>query len=246
MSISLPQDRQYKGLSMRCAPGLHEAAFDLLRQHSSPDMRVLDVASGTGAWIQRLIDAGYSKIDASELDIESFSIGGVKLYEIDLEQDFAAEIGQSYDVVTAIEIIEHLENPRHFLRQIRKLLNPDGRILLTTPNVSGLAGRIHFLRHGDLRFFRAHDYEIQRHISPMTRTHLQIALNEVGFEIEASLTAGSFWGPVKRMATIPLFVMGEQMLRARGRGDVAVYLARKTDPDLASRGRDSRYFSRQS
>src|SRR5271165_3862918 len=40
----------------------------------------------------------------------------------------------SFDVVFAIEVIEHLENPRRVLREIARLLKPGGRLFLTTPN----------------------------------------------------------------------------------------------------------------
>lgn len=38
-----------------------------------------------------------------------------------------------YDVVTSFEVIEHLFNPLYHLEQIRGVLNPGGRIYLSTP-----------------------------------------------------------------------------------------------------------------
>jgi 2-polyprenyl-3-methyl-5-hydroxy-6-metoxy-1,4-benzoquinol methylase len=40
----------------------------------------------------------------------------------------------SADVVTAVEVIEHLENPRAFVRELARLTKPDGWIVITTPN----------------------------------------------------------------------------------------------------------------
>lgn len=50
---------------------------------------------------------------------------------IDLD---TGSIENRYDVVTAFEVIEHLFNPLHCLLEIRKALNPEGRLYLSTPN----------------------------------------------------------------------------------------------------------------
>jgi predicted SAM-dependent methyltransferase len=44
------------------------------------------------------------------------------------------ELNQSYDVIVAGEIIEHLENPGLFLRNMRRHLKPQGKLILSTPN----------------------------------------------------------------------------------------------------------------
>ena len=45
---------------------------------------------------------------------------------------------KSFDVVTATEVIEHLENPRLFLRDINRVLKPGGLCVLSTPNILNL------------------------------------------------------------------------------------------------------------
>jgi 2-polyprenyl-3-methyl-5-hydroxy-6-metoxy-1,4-benzoquinol methylase len=40
----------------------------------------------------------------------------------------------SADVVTAVETIEHLENPRAFCRELHRIVRPGGWIVITTPN----------------------------------------------------------------------------------------------------------------
>ncbi len=46
--------------------------------------------------------------------------------------------GQSMDVVTFIEVLEHVERERRFLEEVHRVLRPDGRIILSVPN-KGLA-----------------------------------------------------------------------------------------------------------
>lgn len=43
-------------------------------------------------------------------------------------------LGRQFDTIVAGELIEHLENPGLFLRNMRKHLKPTGTIILSTPN----------------------------------------------------------------------------------------------------------------
>jgi SAM-dependent methyltransferase len=48
--------------------------------------------------------------------------------------DRLAELGESFDVVSHFQVIEHLGDPRPFLRQARQVLKPGGALIITTPN----------------------------------------------------------------------------------------------------------------
>ncbi|MCB0323581.1 MAG: methyltransferase domain-containing protein [Bdellovibrionales bacterium] len=45
--------------------------------------------------------------------------------------------GRTFDTVVAGEIIEHLENPYQFLRDVRQVVRPGGQLVLSTPNPLG-------------------------------------------------------------------------------------------------------------
>lgn len=53
--------------------------------------------------------------------------------------------GKDFDVVFAGEIIEHVINPEHMLDEIRRVLAPDGHLVLTTPNLAAWYNRISLL-----------------------------------------------------------------------------------------------------
>src|SRR5262245_43304760 len=109
-------------LAERTLPGLHAVVFEMAARLRTPPARVLALGAGTGAWVNRLTAAGY-KVTAFERPNGGYS-GSAPLIEGDLNRNFAEEFGEiRFDLVTCIEVIEHVENPRHLLRSARRLLS---------------------------------------------------------------------------------------------------------------------------
>ncbi|CAM5504633.1 SDR family NAD(P)-dependent oxidoreductase [Rhodanobacter lindaniclasticus] len=139
--------REYKGLPIYAAPGLHEAAAELLASAAPTNARVLEFGAGSGAMSLRLADLGF-RVTASDLFPESFKPTEVPFVAADLNGAFAAQWPQGFDAVMALEIIKHLENPREVLRQIRALLPVGGQLVLSTPNIANPVSQALFLRTG--------------------------------------------------------------------------------------------------
>lgn len=70
-------------------------------------------------------------ISPSSIHLAQSIIGAGRVNYI-LHDIFTYETAQSYDFITAGEIIEHLENPLAFLQKLEKLLRPGGTIYFTT------------------------------------------------------------------------------------------------------------------
>jgi 2-polyprenyl-3-methyl-5-hydroxy-6-metoxy-1,4-benzoquinol methylase len=86
----------------------------------------------------------------------------------DLNDEFASMFAERFDLITAIEVIEHLENPSCFLRECRMLLADGGKLIITTPNFESAAGRLRFLVTGELRQFgRDTRFNDPTHIAPV-------------------------------------------------------------------------------
>jgi len=215
---------------MRCAPGTHEAAMAMLRDLGTKELPVLDLASGSGAMLARLRDGGFTDITAVELDVKKFAVPELTPLAIDLNSDFAKALGRRFSLVTAIEIIEHLDSPRHFLSQVRELLDEDGLLLLTTPNIAEWMGRIRFLLTGTLRYFDDVQYQYNHHVSPLPEAQLRHLLSEVGLGIVAAKTVGSFFGPLKMACLFPLWLPFRLFAGPSVMGDVNLYVLRRVAP----------------
>lgn len=162
------------------------------------DARVLEFGAGSGAMSLRLADAGFA-VTASDLFAESFQPANVPFVTADLNGAFAAQWPQGFDAVMALEIIEHLENPREVLRQMRKILPAGGQLVLSTPNIANPVSQASFLRSGQFQWFRDIDYREQGHITPLSPWMLEKALQEAGFVIRAERAVGNPFRRIRRL-----------------------------------------------
>lgn len=177
MNTEAAVDSEAPALAERALPGQHDAVLALIGEQVRCRGAVLELGAGSGALAARLAAAGFS-VEAA--DISEADFGACCPFRVtDLDQvDWpAAFADRHWDAVVAVEVIEHLRSPMTFLEQVAKLVEPDGRIILTTPNVDSLAVRVKFLLRGRLRMFEESSVG---HISPifwdlLTRVYLPSA-----------------------------------------------------------------------
>ncbi len=170
-------------LAAKTSAGLHDFALCLFKQFAREPVKVLDLGAGTGAWAQRLMALGHS-VTCVDQNISGFGLESTHFCETDLNSDFSTAIKGTYGAITAIEVIEHLENPRHFLRQCSSKLDKSGVVLLTTPNIESVAGRLRFLFSGQFRMFgsdiRQND---PTHITPIQTCLFEKMISETGYRV---------------------------------------------------------------
>ena len=195
----------YRGLRIHALPGLHDFTGKLAVKHIKPYGDVLDLAAGSGAMSQRLLDHGF-RVIATDYVAENFRLHeSITFLQADLNDDFPAAMESQFDGVMASEIIEHLENPRHFARQCFKALRPGGHVILSTPNVDNVASIVTFLRTGCFQWFEDADYNTEGHITPLTQWQIGKSFKEAGFRMTWQ---GSFGDPDGKLKGSPrlLFV----------------------------------------
>ncbi len=100
--------------------------------------RVLDVGSGTGAFVAALRNAGW-QADGLEPDATARKVAqadyGVALLEID--RLFSLPAG-SFDAITLWHVLEHVHDLNAYMQQFHRLLRPGGSLLIALPNYTSL------------------------------------------------------------------------------------------------------------
>ena len=100
--------------------------------------RLLDIGCGAGNFLYRHQQLGWhvQGIDFSQKACETCQQQGLKVHHGDV---FSADYdSNSFDVITLRQVIEHVPEPVRALRRAAEFLAPNGKILLSTPNVESL------------------------------------------------------------------------------------------------------------
>ncbi|MDT8375796.1 MAG: class I SAM-dependent methyltransferase [Mariprofundaceae bacterium] len=160
----------------------------VLREAPQLKGRYLDIGSGTGALI-RLIRESLPDLESSVCDYSDrfMKIPGQKVDIIDLNDGHLPYDDNSFELVTFTEVAEHLENHRAILREIYRVLKPEGLLVITTPNILNIKSRLRFFLYGFWNFFGpmpvGHDSpeSTMGHITPLSYFYLGHTLLETGF-----------------------------------------------------------------
>lgn len=101
-------------------------------------LRVLDIGCNVGYGCRILADtaANVVGVDVSEAAIEEAkkTVDKPNASFLRVNGEVLPFEANEFDVVTAFQLIEHLPDPAPFLEDVWRVLKPEGRFLLTTPN----------------------------------------------------------------------------------------------------------------
>lgn len=140
--------------------------------HNSDKQRLLDFGCGNGIFLKYLYDNGYSMgLSGFDPYLTSKETNDIKILEdkgINFQKQFNNVANTTYDVVTALDVIEHIKDDGKALRDIHRLLKPNGRLLLTVPSHPWL--------------YSLHD-AATGHYRRYTSASIQNVLTEAGFTV---------------------------------------------------------------
>lgn len=115
------------------------------------EAKVLDLGTGSGAFLKAIYDRGYANVYACDIDNYTAAdfrplLKGFQSLDISFENSLWPE--GFFDAVTAWEVFEHLENPHAAVREIRRVLKPGGLFIFSVPNIFHIVSRLVFLKRG--------------------------------------------------------------------------------------------------
>lgn len=119
-------------------PALGEQLLACLRRHRflpARGGRLLDFGCGLGDFARTAMSAGV-EVDAVEPDDvarDCAAARGLRIHESLEELERAGGTG-AYDVVTLVDVVEHVRQPLRLLRALRRMVRPAGALYLSAPN----------------------------------------------------------------------------------------------------------------
>lgn len=141
--------------------------------------KLLDIGAGPGLFVSEALRRGWqidgiepadtSRLYAHDQLHISLRAGGVSLVP--------SLADSAYDVVTMFDVIEHLTDPLSALRDIHRILAPDGLLVITTPKFDSLAARILKTRWYSIFPAHLHYFTDRSMAEVLAKTNFQLLVN---------------------------------------------------------------------
>jgi len=148
-----------------------------------PPGRLLDLGCSCGYFLDVALDSGYDAygVEFSEEAVAAAQRATRQRIRRANVNDAGGDHPREYDVGTAFDILEHVEDPVTFLGEIEGTLAPGGGVVVSTPDTG------HILRY--LMGARWPMLQPMQHTTLMSRLGLRIALERAGFQEVVVTTA---------------------------------------------------------
>ncbi len=161
---------------------------ETLTGRSARDMALLDVGCSSGALLHVARDEGFgavSGVEPGSASAATASAAGFEVHRGFLEVNMLA--AESYDVVTMIEVIEHLTNPLEVVRAAHRVLKPGGLLVTNTPNMDSWT--LQWVK-GDWECFDMYATDHGGHACFFSPKSMRTLAGRTGFEFEYIRTGG--------------------------------------------------------
>lgn len=157
----------------------------LLEKTPLSNMRTLDIGCAFGKWVYWMRKVG-AKATGIDLSPEGVNFGREKL-GLDLRQtalESLDEPEESFDVITMIDLIEHIVDLDSFMTRLASLLKPSGSVFVQTPNFGSYqtwGDRWRYLRFGleHLLYFETETLDnlfAKYNMFPSGKTHVLVTI----------------------------------------------------------------------
>ena len=164
------------------------AKHRLSSTHARGVVRHLDIGAGRGKLIQELRREMPVISSACDFHVERFAVDNTTCTQVNLNHEPLPYADAQFDLVTASEVVEHVENYRALLREAFRVTAHGGILVVTTPNVLNLKSRVRYMIAGFANLFgplpvrNDKFYSTRGHISPIPYFYLAHAILDAGFE----------------------------------------------------------------
>ena len=123
---------------------MYDYTLNVLKQFRHDIVSILDVGSGTGAFVKAAAEKGFK---VKGLEVNKDMIGraqeqGIEMDNVTLSQ--LKEANSQFDLVTSWFVLEHVPYPGKFIEEMGAVLKADGLLFVGVPNIDALSTRLSF------------------------------------------------------------------------------------------------------
>ncbi len=158
---------------------IYQMVARIIAQGHSQGGVLVDVGCGQGK-LYSLVNNGFNRylgVDAVRYDDLPTPI---EFIPFDLDIGKVPLLEQVADVVCAVEVIEHLENPRALMRELFRLTKPGGLVIVTTPNNLSLLSKLTLILKNQFNAFQEAPGLYPAHITALLEIDLIRIFTECG------------------------------------------------------------------
>ncbi len=162
---------------------------DLLRHVHGEGLSVLDLGCATGKNGRHLLESGVARhvvgveLDPAMAAEARASYARVLVADLDQPEALAELDGETFDCMLAGDVLEHLREPERLLRRLMTLLSPDGRVIVSVPNVQHVETFIQVYLRGTWPREERGLFD-RTHVRFFTRRNLLALLRDTGLVVE--------------------------------------------------------------
>ncbi len=156
---------------------IYQKVHEVIKTYGPAHGQFLDFGAGQGDFLKGMVKSAF-KFMYHGVDLMYSKVDGVNWYVQDLNKKLQFKDAQ-FDVISCIEVIEHLENPRQIVRDLARALKPDGLLVLTTPNNESWRSILSYVFRGHFVAFTDSSYPA--HITALNQVDIYRILKECGF-----------------------------------------------------------------
>jgi methionine biosynthesis protein MetW len=119
--------------------------YEIISKIVEPNSSVLDVGCDTADLHKFLKNSNYYGVDVGREKIERLREKGLKVFIRDINKDDGFSFGKKFDYIIFLDILEHLVDPAEAITKAKKVLKPDGKMIICFPNDYHILNKLRFV-----------------------------------------------------------------------------------------------------